>query len=46
LFLPTITGTGMLIDHFSDGKIVEEWQWMDWLGLMRQLGLIPESAGE
>jgi steroid delta-isomerase-like uncharacterized protein len=40
-----ITRTGMLIDHFSDGKIVEEWQWMDWLGLMQQLGLIPESAG-
>jgi steroid delta-isomerase-like uncharacterized protein len=40
-----ITRTGMLIDHFSDGKIVEEWQWMDWLGMMRQLGLIPESAG-
>ncbi len=38
-----ITRTGLLIDHFSDGKIVEEWQWMDWLGLMRQLGLI---AGE
>jgi steroid delta-isomerase-like uncharacterized protein len=40
-----ITRTGMLIDHFTDGKIVEEWQWMDWLGLMRQLGLVPESAG-
>jgi hypothetical protein len=40
-----ITRTGMLIDHFSDGKIVEEWQWMDWLGMMRQLGLIPELAG-
>jgi steroid delta-isomerase-like uncharacterized protein len=34
----TITFTGMSIDRFKDGKIVEEWLEMDALGMMMQLG--------
>jgi predicted ester cyclase len=29
-----------VIDRFAGGKIVEEWQMADFLGLMRQLGLV------
>ena len=32
--------TTFVIDRFASGKIVEEWQMADFLGLMRQLGLI------
>ena len=32
--------TSFIIDHFADGKVVEEWQITDFLGLMRQLGLV------
>jgi predicted ester cyclase len=39
-----MTWTAMIIDHFEDGKIVEEWEEMDFLGLMRQLGLVPEEV--
>ena len=31
----------MIIDRFSDGKIAEEWQEANWLGLYQQLGLFP-----
>ena len=31
------TLTGIVIDRFVDGKIVEEWEEADALGLMRQL---------
>lgn len=34
----------MIISRFEDDKIVEEWQMLDSLGLMRQLGVIPERA--
>ena len=27
--------------RISEGKIVELWMYQDWLGIMRQLGLIP-----
>ena len=30
--------SGITIDRFEDGKIVEAWRCMDMLGLMRQLG--------
>ena len=39
--------TGMCIDRIVDGKIVEEWEEWDSLGMMRQLGLVPElKVGE
>ena len=35
--------TGITIDRFADGKIVEEWTNFDALGLLQQIGIIPES---
>jgi steroid delta-isomerase-like uncharacterized protein len=34
--------TGITIDRFTDGKIVEEWTNFDALGLLQQIELIPE----
>lgn len=34
--------TGLTIFRFADDKIVEEWSNWDVLGMMRQLGVIPE----
>jgi predicted ester cyclase len=36
--------TGITIEQFADGKIVEDWTNFDALGLMQQLGLIPEQG--
>ncbi len=36
--------SAIIIDHLVNGKIVEEWGWMDYLGLMQQLSLVPEVA--
>jgi steroid delta-isomerase-like uncharacterized protein len=33
--------SGMCIDRVVNGKIVEEWEEWDALGMMRQLGLVP-----
>jgi len=35
--------TGITIERFSDGKIVEDWTNFDALGLLQQLGLVPEQ---
>lgn len=35
--------TGITIERFSDGKIVEDWTNFDALSLLRQLGLVPEQ---
>jgi steroid delta-isomerase-like uncharacterized protein len=35
--------TGITIERFADGKIVEEWINYDALGLLQQLGLVPEQ---
>ena len=35
------TITGITIDRFEDGRIVEAWRSMDMLGLQRALGAIP-----
>ena len=32
---------GVCIDHIVDGKIVEEWEEWDTLGMMQQLGAVP-----
>lgn len=36
--------TGILISRVSAGKIVEDWENSDVLGLMQQLGVIPSSG--
>jgi hypothetical protein len=33
-----VTYTGMAIFHIAEGKIVEQWQEADQMGLMQQLG--------
>jgi steroid delta-isomerase-like uncharacterized protein len=38
------TISGITIDRFSGGKIVESWDNWDALGLMQQLGAIPAMA--
>lgn len=35
--------TGMTMARFADGKIVEDWQNMDTLGLMTQLDALPRA---
>lgn len=32
---------GCSVFHFRDGKIVEQWEYSDLLGLLQQLGVIP-----
>jgi predicted ester cyclase len=39
-----VTTTGIVISRIVDGKIVEEWFEWDVLGLMQQLGAIPEAG--
>ncbi len=36
--------TGITIERFSDGKIVEDWTNFDALGLMQQLGLMEQPS--
>jgi steroid delta-isomerase-like uncharacterized protein len=35
--------TGITIEQFAEGKIVEEWTNYDALGLLQQLGLVPQQ---
>jgi steroid delta-isomerase-like uncharacterized protein len=39
-----VSATGIEIDRIKDGKIVESWFSSDMLGLMQQLGAIPQMA--
>ena len=39
-----VTVTGICISRFAGGKFVEEWDNQDVLGLMQQLGAIPQMA--
>jgi steroid delta-isomerase-like uncharacterized protein len=39
-----VSWTGILIDRIKDGKFVEGWGNTDDLGLMQQLGAIPQMA--
>lgn len=34
--------TGLTLQHFSDGKVTDEYVEWDQLGMLRQLGVIPE----
>ena len=36
--------TAIAMAHVVGGKVVEEWQNADWLGLMQQLGLVPPAG--
>jgi predicted ester cyclase len=37
--------TGITIERFADGKMVEAWTNFDALGLMRQLGIMEQPSG-
>ncbi len=37
--------TGIHIYRVVDGKLQEEWENWDMLGLLRQLGVVPQPAG-
>jgi steroid delta-isomerase-like uncharacterized protein len=39
-----VTVTGISIDRIEGGKIVESWNNWDTLGMLQQLGAIPEAA--
>ncbi len=36
--------TGIVIQRFAEGKIVEDWTVFDALGMMQQLGLVPQAG--
>jgi steroid delta-isomerase-like uncharacterized protein len=36
--------TGLTISRCTDGKIAEEWELIDTVGLLRQIGALPELA--
>jgi steroid delta-isomerase-like uncharacterized protein len=37
------TVTGMTIDRWKDGKVIESWTNWDTLGLLQQLGVVPAA---
>lgn len=39
------TTTGIGIDRFEDGKVVEAWNNWDTLGMMQSIGAVPEAQG-
>ena len=39
-----LTLEGCIIVHVKDGKVIEEWEYSDYLGFMQQLGLVPALA--
>lgn len=39
-----LTLEGCVVVHVKDGKIIEEWEYSDYLGFLQQLGLVPALA--
>jgi steroid delta-isomerase-like uncharacterized protein len=39
-----VTVSGLTISRVKNGKVVEEWQNWDTLGMLQQLGVVPEMA--
>jgi predicted ester cyclase len=37
-----VTLTGIIVSRFENGRVVEEWEEADMLGLMQQLGVVPQ----
>jgi steroid delta-isomerase-like uncharacterized protein len=40
-----VTVAGITLSRVKDGKVVEEWTNWDTLGMLQQLGVVPELAG-
>jgi predicted ester cyclase len=36
-----VTLEGCVIVHVKDGKVIEEWEYSDYLGFLQQLGVVP-----
>jgi predicted ester cyclase len=36
-----VTLDGCVVVHVKDGKVIEEWEYSDYLGFLQQLGLVP-----
>jgi predicted ester cyclase len=32
---------GCIVVHVKDGKVIEEWEYSDYLGFLQQLGVVP-----
>lgn len=39
-----VTVSGVIISRVKDGKIVEEWEQFEELGMLQQIGLVPATA--
>jgi len=39
-----VTVSGITISRLANGKIAEDWELMDALGMMVQLGAVPQPA--
>jgi len=39
-----VTTSGVMIDRIASGKVAEEWEEYDALGMMQQLGAVPSMA--
>jgi predicted ester cyclase len=39
-----LTLEGCVIVHVKDGKVVEEWEYSDYLGFLQQLGVVPPQG--
>ena len=39
-----VTVSGITVSHLENGKVVEEWSNWDTLGMLQQLGVVPEMA--
>jgi len=40
----TVTASAIHLHHLRDGRIVEQWEQFDTLGVLGQLGLVPRPA--
>ncbi len=36
-----ITLVGCNVSHWANGKVIEEWEYSDYLGFLQQLGVVP-----
>ncbi len=36
-----VTLEGCIVVHIKDGKVIEEWEYSDYLGFLQQLGVVP-----
>jgi predicted ester cyclase len=42
----TVTTTGISISRFEDGKLIETWQEVNILGMLMQIGAMPDNLSD